>query len=189
MPALATRASTGSANVGMLVGFFILSPYDELLTILDVHAWLETLGIDTATVEGIDGVECRVLGAECRESDVTLQTQGAEGEVDGIVVLGRKGVVQVLARVLVLQREALAGHIADFPNGSVLYVLTVLVVQSENEAAVGLSGESVQIAGAAPDAVLRTAWRDEAQQIAASHLFQLEVTEETTPDPNSISEV
>ena len=59
--------------------------------------------------------------------------QAVETEVRGVIVLGRRSILQVLARAYIQQREALIFLILDFPKGTVLKVLSILVIQTQDE--------------------------------------------------------
>ena len=60
----------------------------------------------------------------------------AEGEIGGLIVLGRRRILQILACANVLQRPALAFHILGIPHRPVGYLVASLVVQTLDEAVV-----------------------------------------------------
>ncbi len=99
-----------------------------------------------------------------------LIVQRTEGEEGRFVVFGRIVSLQVLPGSDILQGEALASDVLDFPDSTIVNILTVgLLCISQDEATVAGHGLRVQIARLSPDAIFCILRRDETKQIFTRH--------------------
>ena len=128
--------------------FLVLLSFDYLLAVDDIDAGSKSVPVVSLgylyALQGVDACWAAVVGRWLVYAGGS--TDGTEVEVGRVFILGWTVVVQIESGADVLQREALAIDILDVPDGAVLDVFAVLVVQAQDEAAPACGGLTIQVA-------------------------------------------